>query len=81
VVILIIIKDLIKIASNCFTNRIILESLKKSIIIILRKKGKKDYSFLNSYRPITLENILAKVLKKYITNIILEATEEYRLLS
>jgi len=78
VVVLIIAKDLAKTASNYFTNKIIPESLKKSIIIILRKKRKKN-SFLGSYRLITLKNTLAKVLKKYVANIMLKAVEEYRL--
>ena len=77
---LVIIKDLVEVASYCFTNGIILESLKESITIVLYKKGKKDYFLLGSYRPITLKNTLVKVLEKYVANIILEATKEYRLL-
>jgi hypothetical protein len=80
IVALIIKKDLVEVASYYFTNRIVLKSLKKSITVVLRKEGKKDYSFLGSYRLITLKNILAKVLKKYIANIISKAVEEYRLL-
>jgi len=77
---LVIIKDLVEVASYCFANRTILESLKESITVVLRKEGKKDYSLLGSYRLITLKNTLAKVLEKYIANIILEAAEEYGLL-
>jgi len=77
---LVIIKDLAKVASYCFTSGTILESLKESITIVLRKEGKKDYSFLGSYRPITLKNTLVKVLEKYIANIISKAAEKYRLL-
>jgi len=77
---LVIIKDLAEVASYCFTNGIILESLKESIIVVLCKEGKKDYSFLGSYRLITLKNTLAKVLEKHVANIILEAAEEYGLL-
>jgi len=77
---LVIAKDLAKIASYYFTNGIIPESLKESIIIVLYKEGKKDYFLLDSYRLITLKNTLAKVLKKYIANIILKAAEKYRLL-
>ena len=80
VVALVIKKDLVKIASYYFVNKIILRNLKKSIIIILYKKGKKDYSFLGSYKLITLKNTLAKVLKKYITNIMSKAAKEHRLL-
>jgi len=46
----------------------------------LRKKGKKIYSLLSSYRLITLKNILVNILEKYIVNIMLKAAEEYRLL-
>jgi len=49
-------------------------------MVVLRKEGKKDYFLLGSYRLIALENMLAKVLEKYVANIILEAAEEYRLL-
>jgi len=48
--------------------------------VVLYKEEKKDYSLLGSYRPIALKNTLAKVLEKYIANIILEAAEEYKLL-
>jgi len=77
---LVIIKDLAEVASYYFTSRIILESLKESITIVLRKEGKKDYSLLGSYRPITLKNTLVKVLEKYVANIIFKAAEEHRLL-
>jgi len=77
---LVIIKDLVKIASYYFTSGIILKSLKEFITVVLRKKGKKDYSFLGSYRLIALKNTLAKVLEKHIANIIFKAAEEHRLL-
>ena len=80
VIALVIAEDLAKAASYCFTNRIILESLKESITVVLWKEEKKDYSLLSSYRLVTLKNTLVKVLEKYIANIILEAAEEYRLL-
>jgi len=76
VVALVIIKDLAEVASYYFTSEIILESLKESITIVLRKEGKKDYSLLGSYKPITLKNTLVKVLEKYIANIISKAAEE-----
>jgi len=78
VVILIIIKDLVKVASNYFTNKTILKSLKEFITIVLYKKRKKN-SLLGSYRLIIFKNMLVKVLKKYIANIILKTIEEYRL--
>jgi len=42
------------------------------------QKGKKK--ILSSYKLIIFKNILAKVLKKYVTNIIFKAMGEYRLL-
>jgi len=80
VVTLVIIKDLAEVASYCFTSGIILKSLKESITVVLYKEGKKDYFFLGSYRLIALKTTLAKVLEKYIANIISKAAEEYRLL-
>ena len=73
-------KDLAEAASYYFANRIVPESLKESITVVLRKDRKKDYSLLGSYRLITLKNTLVKVLEKYIANIISKAVEEYRLL-
>jgi len=77
---LVIVKDLAEVTSYYFASRIILKSFKKSITVVLYKERKKDYSFLGSYRPIALKNMLVKVLEKYIANIIFKAAEEYRLL-
>jgi len=77
---LVIIKNLVEVASHCFTNGTIPESLKESITVVLRKERKKDYFFLGSYRPIALKNTLVKVLEKYIANIMLEVAEEHGLL-
>jgi len=78
VVILIIVKDLVEIVSYYFTSGIILKSLKEFIIIVLYKKEKKN-SLLGSYKLIIFKNTLAKVLKKYIVNIISKVAEEYKL--
>jgi len=80
VAVLVIVKDLTEAASYYFASGIILKSLKKSITVVLRKEGKKDYSLLGSYRLIALKNTLVKVLEKHIANIISKAAEEYRLL-
>lgn len=42
--------------------------LKESITVVLRKEKKKDYSLPSSYRPIALENTIAKVIEKIIAN-------------
>ena len=39
----------------------------------------KFFFFLGSYKLIIFKNILAKVLKKYIVNIISKAVEKYKL--
>jgi len=80
VAVLVIIKDLVEVASYCFASRIILKSLKEFITVVLCKEGKKDYSLLGSYKLIALENMLVKVLEKHVVNIISKAAEEYRLL-
>jgi hypothetical protein len=38
--------------------------------VALCKDGKADYSLINSYRPITLKNIIAKVYKKPLVTLI-----------
>ena len=45
--------------------------IKKSITTVaLCKDGKADYSFINSYCPITLENTIVKVYKKLLVTLI-----------
>ena len=45
--------------------------IKKSITtVVLRKDGKADYSLINSYRPIALENTIVKVYKKLLVILI-----------
>jgi hypothetical protein len=47
---------------------------------ILYKEGKADYLLLGSYRPITLENTLSKILKRVVINHIVNTAEEHALL-
>jgi len=54
--------------------------LKESTTIALRKEGKRDYSLPSSYRPIALENTLAKVVEKVLANRLSLAAEEHALL-
>ena len=42
------------------------ECCKDTIIVILRKANKKDYSLPESYRPIALKNTLGKILEKIV---------------
>ena len=44
----------------------ILEYYKKTIIVVLWKANKKDYSLLGSYWPVALKNILGKILEKIV---------------
>jgi len=75
--ILIIIKDLIEVASHCFASRIILKYFKEFITMVLYKE--KKLIFLSSYKPITFKNMLVKILKKHVANIIFKIVEDYRL--
>ena len=43
------------------------EGLKELFTLVLRKKEKKNYLLLDTYRPIALENILVKLAKKVLT--------------
>jgi Reverse transcriptase (RNA-dependent DNA polymerase) len=54
---------------------------KELITVALRKEGKKDYSLPSSYRPIALENTLAKIVEKLLTTRLSRAAEEHALLS
>jgi len=47
--------------------------------MVLRKKKKKEKKILSSYRLITFKNMLVKVLKKYVANIILKTAEKHKL--
>jgi hypothetical protein len=45
--------------------------IEKSITTVaLYKDGKADYSFINSYHPIALKNIIVKVYKKFLVILI-----------
>ena len=77
---LVIIKDLAETASYYFTSGIILKCLKEFITVVLRKKRKKNYSLLSSYKLIAFKNTLAKVLEKHVVNIMSKAAEKYKLL-
>jgi hypothetical protein len=55
--------------------------LRRAIItFILYKEGKANYLFLGSYRPITLENTLSKILERIIVDYIVDTAKEYTLL-
>ena len=56
------------------------DRLKESTTIALRKEGKRDYSLPSSYRPIALENTLAKVVEKVLANRLSLIAKEHALL-
>lgn len=66
--------------NRCLAEEVIPPVLKESTTIVLRKPGKKDYTLPGSYRPIALENTLAKVLEKALANRLRDAAEEHNLL-
>jgi hypothetical protein len=55
--------------------------IKKSITTVaLHKDGKADYSLINSYRPITLENTIVKIYKKLLVILISQKAKKWGLL-
>ena len=67
-------KELVLYLTEAFTTAVYLRyyfKIRKSITIVtLYKDGKVNYSFINSYRPIVLENTIAKVYKKLLVTLI-----------
>ena len=47
---------------------------------VLYNKGKADYSFLGSYRPIALENTLSKILERVIADRIADMAKKKHVL-
>ncbi|POS82408.1 hypothetical protein EPUL_004122 [Erysiphe pulchra] len=65
---------------NLLINGNIPSSLKESTTVALRKVRRLDYSISSSYRPIALENSLAKLVEKIVANRIMRAAEEHNML-
>jgi hypothetical protein len=66
--------------SGAFASDTLPGQYKESVTIVIRKESKKNYSLPGSYRPIALENTLAKVVKKILTTRLSRAAEEHGLL-
>jgi hypothetical protein len=66
--------------NEAFASSTLPDRYKESVTIVIRKESKKDYSLPGNYRPIALENTLAKVVKKILTTRLSRAAEEYGLL-
>ena len=66
--------------SRSFAGEPLPSSFQESITLALRKEGKRDYSLPGSYRPIALENTLAKVVEKILALRMRDVAEELQLL-
>jgi hypothetical protein len=72
-----ILEELAYIINRILVENILLNYYKELIIIILRKENKKNYLLPSSYRPITLENTLIKIIKKILVIRLNRAAEKY----
>jgi hypothetical protein len=68
------------VAKVCFAISYYLRLGRAIITYVLCKEGKADYSLLGSYRPITLENTLSKILERVVADRIVDIAEEHALL-
>ena len=73
-------KDLARAITSLLELGAIPKAFNETITAILRKEGKDDYTLPGSYRPIALENSLAKLVEKVIADRITAAAEEHNLL-
>ena len=72
--------DFIQRIYTALTYSLLLTYYKKLITIILHKKNKKNYLLPESYRLITLKNILIKIIRKILITYLSYAAEEHFLL-
>ena len=77
---LLIILWLVDIAKAYFIIGYYLRLRKAIIIVILRKKGKKNYLLLGSYQFIALKNTLSKILERVIAECMADIAEKHILL-
>ena len=71
---------LASIASSSFQTGYFPKCFHHSTTVVHRKEGKSDYSLPGAYRPIALENTLAKIVEKLIARRLTEVLEEHSLL-
>ncbi len=74
-------KGLTRAISKCLDSGSTPGSFCESITVVLRKERKRDYSLPSSYRPIALENTIAKLMEKLVAERIACAAEAHSLLS
>ena len=76
-----IIKDNLTLTiSMYFVSEVTLKIFCKFITVILRKKRKKNYLFLSNYHFIALKNTIIKLIKKLVTEQIINTIEIYNFL-
>ena len=63
-----------------FASRTLSLRMRESTIIAFCKKSKKNYTISSSYRPIALENSLAKLIEKVFIVAITDAAKKFELL-
>ena len=75
-----LLKDLAQAVTSLLSLGAVPEAFNETTTAILRKERKDDYTLPGSYRPIALENSLAKLVEKVVVDRITSAVEEYNLL-
>jgi hypothetical protein len=71
---------LAKAISNVFASGQLPKSMRESTTVVLRKAQKEDYTIPQSFRPIALENTIAKLMEKIVAERMANASEEHNLL-
>ena len=69
-----------EIFQSCLTQGHFPHYFRQTKTVVLRKEGKEDYSLPGSYRPITLENTLGKILEKIIAERLSDTLKKHSLL-
>jgi hypothetical protein len=75
-----IVDDLADAISRLLADGTLPQRMRESTTIALRKEGKKDYTIPSSYRPIALENSLAKLIEKVLAVVLTDTAEKFNLL-
>jgi len=73
-------EDLARAISELFSKGSLPTAYKESLTAVLRKEQKDDYSLPGNYRPIALQNSLAKLVEKIVADRITETVEKENLL-
>ena len=75
-----ILDQLAQVLSSLLASGTLPDSFRVSTTVVLRKERKPDYSLPSSYRPIALENTLAKLIEKILADRIADAAETHNIL-